>query len=72
MQAVELGTSRERDTSCNHSGLHSPLGRYVRDAAEIRYTVVCDDCGAETGEVHRETYRPNFDPAGNDPYIAQR
>ena len=56
---------------CDHSGLHSPQGRYLPDVAEIRYVVVCDDCGAETGEVAREPYRPAFDPAGNDPYISR-
>jgi hypothetical protein len=54
---------------CDHSGTHSPYGRYMRDSAEIRYVTVCDGCGAEISEVMREPYQPNFDPAGNDPYI---
>ena len=57
--------------ACDHSGLHSPQGRYLRDQAQIRYVVVCDACGTETGEVSREPYRPAFDPAGNDPYISR-
>ena len=55
--------------SCDHAGLHSPQGRYSRTLGEIRYVTVCDACGAETAEVHREGYAPNYDPAGNDPYI---
>ena len=54
---------------CDHSGLHSPQGRYVREQAVIRYVTVCDGCGAETREVLSEPYEPAFDPAGNDPYI---
>ena len=55
--------------ACDHSGLHSPQGRYERETAEIRYVVVCDICGAETREVAREPYAPAFDPRGNDPYL---
>jgi hypothetical protein len=55
--------------SCDHSGTHSPYGQYVRETAEIRYVTVCDGCGVEIREVMRESYTPNFDPAGNDPYI---
>jgi hypothetical protein len=55
---------------CDHDGLHTPLGLYSPDQAEIRWVTVCDACGNVTREVHREGYAPNFDPAGNDPYIA--
>jgi hypothetical protein len=42
----------------------------MRNVSEIRYVTVCDACGTEMREVMREPYRPNFDPAGNDPYIS--
>jgi hypothetical protein len=54
---------------CDHSGHHSPQGRYQHDSREIRYVVVCDGCGSEVNEVLREPYTPAFDPAGNDPYL---
>ena len=54
---------------CDHSGLHSPLGIYLRGASEIRYVTVCDHCGAETAEICRESYTPAFDPFGNDAYL---
>lgn len=56
---------------CDHTGLHSPQGRYHRETAEIRYVVVCDGCGTETREVAREPYSPAFDPHGNDPYLSR-
>ncbi len=55
---------------CNHSGFHSPLGRYDRHSGELRYITVCDSCGAETAEVRREPYIPKFNPTGNDQYTA--
>lgn len=61
-----VATGRSR---CDHSGLHSPVGRYDRASGEIRYVTVCDACGAETGEVTRQRYVPDFDPRGNDPFI---
>ena len=68
MQSVDIDHARH--TGCDHAGLHSPQGRYLPDRGEIRYVTVCDECGTETGEIHRETYMPNFDPRGNDPYIS--
>jgi hypothetical protein len=56
--------------TCDHAGLHSPQGVYSRERGEVRYIIVCDVCGFETREVAREPYRPNFNPAGNDPYVA--
>ncbi len=64
-----LAHEARRAYGCAHNGLHSPVARYSREERELRYVTVCDDCGAETREVHRESYEPNFDPAGNDPYV---
>ena len=55
---------------CEHQGLHSPIAHYERARGEIRYVTVCDGCGSEVREVHRESYAPAFDPAGNDAYLA--
>jgi hypothetical protein len=45
---------------CDHSGLHSGIGRYSRQFKAIRFVLVCDTCGAECREVHVETYEPAF------------
>jgi hypothetical protein len=50
---------------CDHSGFHSGLGKLSLDFASIRFVLVCDDCGAETREVHVESYEPDYDPSGN-------
>ena len=70
MRTADLRPTRAISLACDHAGLHTPVGRYVPDAGEIRYVTVCDACGEETAEVSREAYVPNFDPAGNDPYIS--
>lgn len=55
---------------CDHTGLHTPRAFYTREQHEMRYVTVCDSCGVETREVHREPYTPKFDPSGNDEYLA--
>jgi hypothetical protein len=44
---------------CQHSGFHSGMGLYSRDAEEIRYVLVCDECGEEVKQVSTESYVPN-------------
>ena len=34
-------------------------GSTSKDAEQIRYVLVCDDCGQETREVFNEPYVPN-------------
>jgi hypothetical protein len=46
-------------TNCSHAGYHSGIGVYSKDAEQIRYVLVCDDCGQETREVFLEPYVPN-------------
>jgi hypothetical protein len=46
--------------TCNHSGLHSGIGRYSRLFKAIRFVMVCDTCGAECREVYVELYEPRF------------
>ncbi len=45
--------------NCSHAGYHSGIGVYSKDAEQIRYVLVCDDCGQETREVFIEPYVPN-------------
>jgi hypothetical protein len=45
---------------CDHSGLHSGIGRYSRQFKALRFVMVCDRCGAECREVHAEFYEPQF------------
>jgi hypothetical protein len=58
------------ESDCDHSGSHSPRAKYERGREEIRYLTVCDSCGSEIREVHRERYVPDYNPAGNNPYVA--
>jgi HD-GYP domain-containing protein (c-di-GMP phosphodiesterase class II) len=44
---------------CDHTAPHSGVSRYERATAELRLTLVCDNCGAEQGEFARIEYRPN-------------
>ena len=60
------------DADCDHSGSHSPRAKYERVTEEIRYVTVCDGCGCEIREVHRERYVPDYDPTGNNPYLGAR
>ena len=50
--------------ACDHSGTHSGATRYLRDAAQLRLVVVCDDCGSERGELTRVDYLPQPALAG--------
>jgi hypothetical protein len=45
---------------CDHSGLHSGIGRYDPRFKAIRFVVVCDHCGAECREVQMEAYEPRY------------
>jgi hypothetical protein len=45
---------------CDHSGLHSGVGRYDPRFKAIRFVVVCDHCGAECREVQMEAYEPRY------------
>jgi hypothetical protein len=47
-------------TRCDHSGLHSGIGRYLRQFNAIRFVVVCDSCGEECREVQVDNYEPRF------------
>jgi hypothetical protein len=44
---------------CEHAGFHSGLGLYLKDSQQIRYVLVCDECGTEVKQVSVEAYVPN-------------
>ena len=50
---------------CSHSGYYSGLGLYSVEAKEIRYVLVCDECGEEVMLISTEPYVPDpvFEPA---------
>ena len=44
--------------ACDHSGAHSGACQYLRAAGLLRLVFVCDECGAERGELATLAYRP--------------
>jgi HD-GYP domain-containing protein (c-di-GMP phosphodiesterase class II) len=44
--------------TCDHAGLLSGASRYARGTGQLRLVLVCDECGAERGEVGTLGYRP--------------
>jgi hypothetical protein len=55
--------------SCAHDGFHSLMSEYDPGGGELVYFWTCEACTAKLAEARRETYRPRFDPRGNDPYL---
>jgi HD-GYP domain-containing protein (c-di-GMP phosphodiesterase class II) len=45
--------------ACDHSALHSGGARYLREAAQLRLVLVCDECGAERAELDTMDYAPS-------------
>lgn len=56
--------------TCQHQTLHSITTQYDRDLEVLVYYRECEECGTRLGDVARVNYRPNFDPAGNAPYLS--
>jgi hypothetical protein len=44
---------------CQHSGFYSGVGLYSKDSREIRYVLVCDECGEEVKQIATEPYSPD-------------
>jgi C4-type Zn-finger protein len=55
---------------CRHDGLHSITTQYDRDGEILVYYRQCERCGSRLGDVDRVDYRPDFNPAGNAPYLS--
>jgi hypothetical protein len=43
---------------------------YDRGRGVLVYYWICERCGALLGEARRQEYRPEFDPNGNDRFVA--
>jgi HD-GYP domain-containing protein (c-di-GMP phosphodiesterase class II) len=52
---------------CTHAGGHSGVGRYLPEAGQLRFVLVCDGCGVERGHVDSFAYRPRPRPYANGP-----
>jgi hypothetical protein len=49
----------EGQMACDHSGMHSGATRYSRQSGQLRLILVCDQCGAERGDLGHLDYRPH-------------
>jgi hypothetical protein len=56
--------------SCAHRGFHGIQTMYDRGRGVLVYYWICERCGALLGEARRQEYRPEFDPNGNDRFVA--
>jgi hypothetical protein len=56
--------------ACRHDGYREIRSSYDGEAGVLVYHWVCETCSARLAEVARTSYRPSFDPAGNDAYLA--
>ena len=45
--------------TCDHSGPHSGVSRYLRELGQLRLVLVCDRCGEERNQVGAMDYRPH-------------
>lgn len=43
---------------------------YDRNSGVLVYFWTCESCGKRLGEARREDYRPQFDPQGNQRFLA--
>jgi hypothetical protein len=55
---------------CSHEGFHSVRSQYNRRSGVLVYLWTCDSCGARLKEAQRMSYRPSFDPHGNEKHAA--
>jgi hypothetical protein len=44
---------------CSHAGFYSGVGVYSHESRQLRYVLVCDDCGEEMKEIRAEEYAPD-------------
>jgi hypothetical protein len=55
---------------CAHDGFHSIRSVYDRPTGVLVYYWTCERCGTRLTEANRQEYRPQFDPHGNDRFLA--
>ena len=56
--------------ACSHDDFHTIRTAYDRRRGVIVYFWTCERCGARLKEAGRQAYRPAYDPAGNDRFLA--
>jgi hypothetical protein len=56
--------------ACSHDGFHEIRASYDRRRGVLVYHWICERCGARLKEARREQYRPEFDPLGNERFLA--
>jgi hypothetical protein len=55
---------------CSHDQYHAIRTTYDRRRGLLLYFWTCESCGKRLGEARRDEYRPQFDPRGNERYLA--
>jgi len=56
--------------SCTHTDFHGIRTMYDRSRGVLVYYWTCESCGKRLNEARREEYRPQFDPQGNQRFLA--
>jgi hypothetical protein len=51
---------------CAHEGFHGIRSSYDQRRGLLLFFWSCERCGTRLRELHREEYRPRFEPRGND------
>jgi hypothetical protein len=51
---------------CAHKGFHGIRSTYDHQRGLLVFFWTCERCGVRLRELHREEYRPRFDPTGGD------
>ncbi len=55
--------------TCQHEGYRTISSSFDRERGLLVYLWSCERCGARLDEASRHSYRPNFDPLGNKPFL---
>jgi hypothetical protein len=56
--------------ACTHDGFHGIHTSYDQRRALLVFFWSCERCGVRLRELHREEYRPSFDPRGSQRHVA--
>lgn len=54
---------------CAHDGFYDIRSSYDQERGVLAFLMTCERCGMPLRELSRESYRPSFDPRGNEPYL---
>jgi hypothetical protein len=64
--------SRVSSMGCAHDGFHAIRTSYDRRSGVLVYFWACERCGARLADARRESYRPSFDPHGNERFLTSQ